>query len=121
MLPAWATAVGLGATLAVGALAGWYPALRAARVVPAIPGITARHRVAATAALGVSNVAAMTTRQCAHGRQAPVVEPGRTIMRMTTIAQSRLKTPVKAASRVATARRSSPVTAVHDSGRRRCW
>lgn len=35
-------------------------------------------------------------------RHAPVVEPGRTIISTTTIAQSRLKTPVSMASRAAT-------------------
>jgi putative ABC transport system permease protein len=35
VVPAWATAGGLGATLLIGALAGLYPALRASRMAPA--------------------------------------------------------------------------------------
>jgi len=35
MVPAWASAGGLGATLLIGALAGVYPAMRAARLSPA--------------------------------------------------------------------------------------
>jgi len=34
VVPAWATALGLGATLAIGALAGLYPALRASKLPP---------------------------------------------------------------------------------------
>jgi putative ABC transport system permease protein len=33
-VPPWATVGGLGATLAVGAIAGLYPAVRAARLAP---------------------------------------------------------------------------------------
>ncbi len=35
VVPPWATAGGLGATLVIGALAGLYPALRASRMAPA--------------------------------------------------------------------------------------
>lgn len=33
-MPAWATANGIGATLVIGAIAGLYPAIRAARLAP---------------------------------------------------------------------------------------
>ncbi|MDG4802929.1 ABC transporter permease [Micromonospora sp. WMMD980] len=35
VVPVWATAGGLGATVLIGALAGLYPALRASRMAPA--------------------------------------------------------------------------------------
>ncbi|WP_317620631.1 ABC transporter permease [Actinoplanes sp. KI2] len=34
VVPAWAMAGGVGATLVIGGLAGFYPALRAARMAP---------------------------------------------------------------------------------------
>jgi hypothetical protein len=59
--------------------------------------------------------------QGAHADHTPVVEPGRTIIRTTTIAQSTLNMPVVIASRLAAARVPPSTGASSAGASRRRW